>query len=204
MQLFTASPEINLLPFDGMVHYYGPVLSQKDADLCFERLLENIAWKNDEALVFGKHYVTKRKVAWYADRPYSYTYSKITKEALLWTDELLSLKGIVEQLSGESFNSCLLNLYHDGTEAMAWHSDSEKMLKRDGAIASLSFGAERKFGFRHKANKETVSLELEHGSLLMMKGCTQRFWAHKLFPSAKIKTARINLTFRTIITDQPE
>ena len=90
------------------------------------------------------------------------------KKALPWTKELLELKKLVEKETGESFNSCLLNLYHDGTEGMAWHSDAEKDLKKNGAIASLSFGAERKFSFKHKLTKELVSLVLEHGSLLVM------------------------------------
>ena len=116
-----------------------------------------------------------------------------------WTKELLELKKLVEKETGESFNSCLLNLYHDGTEGMAWHSDAEKDLKKNGAIASLSFGAERKFSFKHKLTKELVSLVLEHGSLLVMKDTTQSHWLHRLPPSAKHNKSRINLTFRTIV-----
>jgi alkylated DNA repair dioxygenase AlkB len=121
------------------------------------------------------------------------------KKALPWTKELLELKKLVEKETGESFNSCLLNLYHDGTEGMAWHSDAEKDLKKNGAIASLSFGAERKFSFKHKLTKELVSLVLEHGSLLVMKDTTQSHWLHRLPPSAKHNKSRINLTFRTIV-----
>ena len=116
-----------------------------------------------------------------------------------WTKELLDLKTFIEKQSGEQFNSCLLNLYHDGDEGMAWHSDAEKDLKKNGAIASLSFGAERKFAFKHKLTKETVSLILEHGSLLVMKDNTQTNWLHRLPPTKLIKKPRVNLTFRTIV-----
>ncbi|MCA1744794.1 MAG: alpha-ketoglutarate-dependent dioxygenase AlkB, partial [Bacteroidales bacterium] len=109
------------------------------------------------------------------------------------------LKMVIEKETGETFNSCLLNLYHSGEEGMAWHSDGEKDLKKDGAIASLSFGAERKFAFKHQETKETVSLILEHGSLLIMKGTTQTNWLHRLPPTKRVTTPRVNLTFRTII-----
>jgi alkylated DNA repair dioxygenase AlkB len=110
----------------------------------------------------------------------------------------LQLKEIIENKSGETFNSCLLNLYHSGEEGMAWHSDGEKDLQKNGAIASLSLGAERKFAFKHKTTKRTVSILLEKGSLLIMKGDTQTNWLHRLPPTKKVKTPRINLTFRTV------
>jgi len=190
----------NVLPNGGTVHYYGKLLSKSLSDAYYGALLSNIKWKNDEAIIFGKLIITKRKVAWYAEAPFSYTYSKTTKHALLWTKELLELKHHVEQKTGETFNSCLLNLYHNGDEGMSWHSDGEKDLKKNGAIASLSFGAERKFAFKHKVTKKTVSMILEHGSLLVMKDSTQTNWFHRLPPTTKITTPRINLTFRTIVT----
>jgi alkylated DNA repair dioxygenase AlkB len=137
-------------------------------------------------------------VAWYGDKSYAYTYSKTTKYALPFTKELLALKQLVEMKTGANFNSCLLNLYHNGNEGMSWHSDAEKDLKKDGAIASLSFGAERKFSFKHKIKKEIVSLQLEHGSLLLMKGTTQTHWLHRLPPSTKVNKPRVNITFRSI------
>ena len=162
-------------------------------------LLNTIEWRNDEAIIFGKKIITKRKVAWYGEKPFEYTYSKVTKNALPWTDALLQLKSVIEKESGETFNSCLLNLYHSGEEGMTWHSDGEKDLKKNGAIGSLSIGAERKFSFKHKETKEKVSLVLEHGSLLVMKGSTQTHWLHRLPPTKRITTPRVNLTFRTII-----
>ncbi|WP_300022692.1 alpha-ketoglutarate-dependent dioxygenase AlkB [uncultured Maribacter sp.] len=189
----------NLLPHDGTVHYFGKILNEEDAIHYLNVLLNKIEWKNDEAIIFGKKIITKRKVAWYGEKPFQYTYSKTTKQALPWTTELLELKSKVEQESGETFNSCLLNLYHDGSEGMAWHSDGEKDLKKNGAIASVSFGSERKFAFKHKETKEKVELVLEHGSLLIMKDATQTHWLHRLPPTTKSKTPRVNLTFRTIV-----
>ena len=189
----------NLLPKEGTVNYYGKVLNHVEASNYYKKLLDSIDWQNDVANIFGKQIITKRKVAWYAEKLFEYTYSNNTKSAILFTPELLELKNLVEQKTGETYNSCLLNLYHNGSEGMAWHSDGERDLKEFGAIASLSFGAERKFGFKHKENKETVYIQLEHGSLLVMKDETQHHWMHRLPPITKVNTPRINLTFRTII-----
>lgn len=191
----------NLLPKDGTVNYYGKLFNQKEADQYFQMLLANIDWRNDEAIIFGKKIITRRKVAWYGDKQFQYTYSKITKLALPWTNELLQIKSFTEERTGETFNSCLLNLYHTGEEGMAWHSDGETDLKKNAAIASLTFGAERKFAFKHKQTKEKVELVLEHGSLLVMKGTTQENWLHRLPPTKLISKARVNLTFRTITND---
>jgi alkylated DNA repair dioxygenase AlkB len=177
-------------------------MNKSRADHYFKTLMATIDWRNDEAVIFGKLITTKRKVAWYGDREFEYTYSNVTKHALPWTKELFELKMLTEQASGESYNSCLLNLYHTGEEGMAWHSDGEKDLKKDGAIGSLSFGAERKFSFKHKQTKEVVSVKLEHGSLLVMKGATQTNWLHRLPPTKMVTSPRINLTFRTIIAPQ--
>lgn len=201
MDLFSSehNSKDNLLPKDGEVHYHGPIFSSSLANEYYDKLLTEIAWAPDQALIFGKLITTKREVAWYADKAYSYTYSKITKKALLWTPLLLQIKAAVEKASGETYNACLLNLYHNGSQGMAWHSDGEKDLKKNGAIASVSFGAQRKFAFKHKEDKAVVAVPLEHGSLLVMKGSTQSHWLHRLPPTKKIHSPRINLTFRTIV-----
>lgn len=200
MYLFDFESDVkqNLLPKEGEVYYFGKIFSEEKALHYFDALLHSSKWTHDEINIFGKRIITKRKVAWYGDDNLKYTYSGNTKTALPWTVELLEIKNAIEKRSGEKFNSCLLNLYHSGEEGMGWHSDAEKELKKDGAIASISFGAERKFVFKHKENKKTISLFLENGSLLLMKGTTQTHWLHRLPPTKKIKTPRINLTFRTI------
>lgn len=189
----------NILQKDGIANYYEEVLSLELADIYLSSLLYKIEWKNDEAVMFGKRIITNRKVAWYADKPFKYTYSNNTKLALPWIEELLELKKIVEEKTDESFNSCLLNLYHNGTEGMAWHSDAEKELKKNSAIGSLSLGAERKFSFKHKKSKDVVSLILYHGSLLVIKSSTQSHWLHCLPPTKTVNKPRVNLTFRTMI-----
>lgn len=197
--MFTEDFPINILPKDGVTEYYGKVLDDAEAMHYYRELMRTIAWRNDEAVIFGKHFITKRKVAWYGDRDFSYTYSNTTKEALPWTPELMQLKELVERITGTEYNSCLLNLYHDGSEGMAWHSDDEKSLGKDTSIASLSFGAERKFSMKHRATKETISIMLESGSLLVMKDETQSHWLHCLPKTTRVQTPRINLTFRTMV-----
>lgn len=189
---------MDILPKDGKAHYFGPIFDHQKAQEFFTFLLKRIEWKNDEVMLFGKKIITKRKVAWYAQEVLEYTYSNVTKSAIPFTSKLLELKKMTEECTGETYNSCLLNLYHNGSEGMGWHSDAEKDLKRNGSIASLSFGAERKFVFKHKSSKEKVSVLLEHGSLLEMRGETQLHWLHRLPPTKKILEPRINLTFRTI------
>lgn len=188
----------NLLPYDGTVNYFGRIFPHQIADGFLNRLLVEPIWKPDQAVVFGKVIETRRKVAWYGDEEFEYKYSGITKRALLWNPTLLELKKAVEVKTNERYNSCLLNLYHSGDEGMAWHSDGEKDLKKNGAIASVTFGAERKFSFKHKGTKERVDILLEHGSLLVMKDVTQTHWLHRLPPTKSVTHPRINLTFRTI------
>lgn len=200
MDLFNALDTTqNLLPKNGEVLYFGKIMNEQTADSYFEKLIQDVNWKNDEVKIFGKHIVTKRKVAWYADKGVSYTYSNITKTGLLWIDELLKLKSLVENITKEKYNSCLLNLYHDGDEGMGWHSDDEKSIVKQSAIASISFGAERKFALKHKTSSEMVSQVLNHGSLLVMKGETQTHWLHALTKTKKVKSPRINLTFRKMV-----
>jgi alkylated DNA repair dioxygenase AlkB len=198
MIMFNEYRVSNILNKDGTVNYYGKILSSEESNQYFGLLTQNILWEKDEVIIFGKHIATKRKAAWYGDSEYLYTYSNTTKRALAWTKELSELKQIVEELAGIKFNSCLLNLYHNGNEGMGWHSDDEKPLGKNNSIASLSFGAERKFSFKHKQTKQTVSLVLENGSLLVMKDATQRNWLHSLPKSKNIIQPRINLTFRTM------
>jgi alkylated DNA repair dioxygenase AlkB len=198
MDLFN-NHQTNLLHKDGVVQYFGKVISTENANQFMEALINNIEWKNDEVVIYGKRIVTKRKMAWYGDKAFEYKYSNIIRTALVWTEELLALKARVESHTAESYNSCLLNLYHDGNEGMGWHSDDEKDLKKDGAIASLSLGADRKFGFKHKQDKQSLYLTLEHGSLLLMKEQVQSHWLHSLPKTSKVLKPRINLTFRTIV-----
>lgn len=199
MDLFSNETIENLLPYDGTVLYYGHALGVDACEKYTEALLQTVDWRFDEAVIFGKLIQTKRKVAWYGDAPFTYTYSNVQKTALAWTPELLELKKLVELKTGETYNSCLLNLYPSGNEGMGWHADGEKMLKKEGAIASLSLGATRMFAFKHRDTQAVVKMVLEPGSLLVMRGKTQAHWLHRLPPTKKVLGLRINLTFRTVV-----
>ena len=191
----------NLLPKDGTVHYYGKIFTEEQSEIYYVKLLNEINWQHDVVKIFGKEIITKRKVAFLGDEGISYKYSGKTKIAENWLKFILEIKSTVEQISTEKFNACLLNYYHNGSDAMSWHSDNEKEILKHSAIASVSFGAERKFGFKHNFTKEEISIMLENGSLLIMKDETQIYWKHKLYTNAKITEPRINLTFRTIVND---
>jgi len=192
----------NLLPKDGTVHYYGKIFTEEQSEIYYVKLLKEINWQHDVVKIFGKEIVTKRKVAFLGDEGISYKYSGKNKIAENWLKFILEIKSTVEQISGEKFNACLLNYYHNGSEAMSWHSDNEKEILKHSEIASVSFGAERKFGFKHNFSKEEIFLMLENGSLLIMKDETQIYWKHKLYTNAKITEPRINLTFRTIVNNK--
>ena len=197
MDLFNPQSH-NLLPHNGEAFYFGPLYGTEEADRLFDKLMEEIDWQHDRVRLYGREIVTKREVAWHGNAPYQYTYSHNTKTALPWTPSLEKIKAVVEAKSGDSYNCCLLNLYHSGEEGMAWHADDEKELLPDGAIASVSLGAPRRFIFRNKIDKQKTEILLEHGSLLLMRGSTQSYWEHSLPIMKRVKDARINLTFRTI------
>lgn len=199
MDLFNNSLNQNILPFNGEVIDYGIVLTFEESTRYFNQLFNENFWENDELVLFGKRIVTARKVAWFGDADFQYSYSNTIKKAHSFTQELLKLKSIVEEISGEKFNSCLLNLYHNGNEGLGWHQDNEKELGPNPVIASLSLGAIRKFSFKHISTKTKIDHILQPGSLIVMKGETQNCWLHALPKSKKVLKPRINLTFRTIL-----
>lgn len=186
----------NRLPYDGQVRYWGRVLNNEQAEHFLQRLLNEPHWQHDEAIIYGKHIVTARQYAWYADKCYRYNYSGVARQAQLWIPLLEELRAIVENQTQQKYNSCLLNFYPDGSSGMAWHSDDEKELIKHGSIASLSFGAGRKFALKHKASKEKVDFILGAGDLLEMSGPTQDHWLHSIAKTKKVLQPRINLTFR--------
>ena len=192
----------NLLPKDGIAIYHGVVYTEKEAAQICQFLLDTIPWKQDEVLMFGKLIVTKRKVAWFADAGITYTYAGVKKHGLTWTSNLLQIKEKVESITGAKYNACLLNLYHEGEEGMGWHQDNEVEMVAESSIASLSFGAVRKFAFKHAKTNERLDIVLENGSLLDMKGTIQNNWYHSLPKTKKVKQLRINLTFRLMHENQ--
>lgn len=198
-ELFLPESADNVLPYDGVVQDYGIILEAHQAESYLDYFLTDLNWQHDEAFLYGKHFKTDRKIAWYGDEDYQYHYSGVRKQAQPWNPRLLQLKQQIEQITNHSFNSCLANLYENGTQAMGWHSDDEKSLVStdcETVIASLSLGAKRKFRFKHKHNAELVDVMLHTGQLIVMKGQTQLHWKHMLAKSTKIIEPRVNLTFR--------
>ncbi|WP_216155824.1 alpha-ketoglutarate-dependent dioxygenase AlkB [Polynucleobacter sp. P1-05-14] len=188
----------NILPKDGGAHYHPKVFTEQDCMALMRQLQASLKWEPEQLMMFGRLVTTRRKVAWVADPLCSYTYSGVKKIPQAWTSELVLIKEKLEKASQAEFNSCLLNLYHDGNDGMGWHSDDEKELDPLSPIASLSLGAQRKFAFRHKKDKETISLYLENGSALIMHPPIQEHWQHALLKTKTASDIRINLTFRKI------
>jgi alkylated DNA repair dioxygenase AlkB len=138
-------------------------------------------------------------MALYGNKGIKYNYSGKLHPALPWTEVLLKLKAITEDVTHATYNACLLNLYHSGNEGMGWHADNEREMKAGGSIASWSFGVQRPFVFKHRKSGEKLLIDLEPGSLLEMKGETQEHWLHQLPKRLRISSPRINVTFREMI-----
>ena len=196
MELFPKETNINILPNDGVVLYSPKFIEETECKTYIEKLFNTIEWENEVINLFGNEIIMNRKIAFYADNDINYTYSKNEKIGKKWNEVLIYLKEMVEAKTKTNYNACLLNLYHDGTHGMGWHSDNEKEILENSSIASLSFGANRKFSFKNKKTKQTISLILENGSLLEMKENTQKNWLHALPKTKQTKNIRINLTFR--------
>jgi len=194
--LFQETEQQNLLPQDGIVHYWPGIITGPEADDYFQRLMNEVHWRADEARMYGKHFITRRQFAWYADCTYEYVYSGVARKAMLWIPLVTELKQRVEGVTGQSYQSCLLNLYPDGDSGMSWHQDDEPELRKNGSIASLSFGAQRKFSLKHISTGEKRDVLLDHGDLLEMGGETQSHWRHCVPKTKRVTEPRINLTFR--------
>ncbi|NRF40252.1 alpha-ketoglutarate-dependent dioxygenase AlkB [Pedobacter foliorum] len=190
---------INLLTLPGEAFFHPEFFTEEDSYMYLDRLTEEVEWRQEPIKMFGKEVLQPRFTAFYGDDGVNYTYSGITMYATPWTATLLRIKESIEMMLETKFNACLLNHYRDGKDYMGWHRDNEKNLGKFPVIASVSFGASRIFQFRNYKDKlPIVSIELTHGSLLIMKGGTQQYWEHRL-PKTVVETQpRINLTFRMI------
>ena len=188
---------------DADIRYLPAAFTPSEADELFAALRDGIGWRQEEVIIFGRPRLVPRLVAWHGDRGARYTYSGVSHEPLPWTDALLAIRGRVESLSGHRYNSVLLNLYRDGRDGMGWHADDEPELGRDPVIASVSLGATRRFRLRHRRRRDTVPLDLGHGSLLLMQGPTQHHWMHAVPKTSRPVGERINLTFRQVATGAP-
>lgn len=193
-----ADEGIQLNMVDADVHYYPSFLLPDQALHYFNLLKHKLEWREEQIQLYGKLFKVPRLQAWYGDSEASYRYSNLTMQPNSWIDSLLTLKGLCEQKTSHTYNSVLANLYRDGQDSMGMHSDDEPELGLEPCIASLSLGQERTLIFSHKSSKERIRLPLVSGSLLIMKGKTQKYWQHGIAKTKRPLQARVNLTFRTI------
>lgn len=191
---------INLLPIDGELHYFPNFINQPEASNFFYHLLSCSFWQHDIVKMFGKVIQTKRKTAWMADEQITYTYAGKTKYPIAWETQVYNIKQLVENHTSLYFNACLLNLYANGNEGMAYHADNEPEIIPQSMIVSISLGAERKFVCKHRHLPHIVDLKLAPGSMLIMSGNMQNYWLHALPVAKRIVTPRINLTFRQMLS----
>lgn len=196
-----SKPLPTIIPaIDADLRFWPDFLSATAAEKLFNRLLSDINWRQDTITIFGKKHPLPRLQAWYGDADCHYSYSGLTLGPKPWSEELLTLKTLIEKHCQGQFNSVLANLYRHGQDSNGWHSDDERELGRQPVIASLSLGATRRFRLRHKFQKElpVIDLDLTPGSLLCMSGRSQSHWQHTLPKTARDIGPRINLTFRKI------
>lgn len=187
-----------LLP-DADIEYIEGLYSVEEATELFTVLQQSLDWRHDDIRMFGKIMKVPRLQAWYSDNGLTYRYSNMTLASKPWTATLATLKERISDYCQHDFNAVLANLYRDQHDSVSWHSDDEAELGNMPIIASLSLGAARDFQLKHIDNKEKLTLSLSTGSLLIMRGDTQRYWQHCVPKRAKEIEARINLTFRKII-----
>ncbi|WP_339610446.1 alpha-ketoglutarate-dependent dioxygenase AlkB [uncultured Planktosalinus sp.] len=184
---------------DADISYFPKFYAEDKATKVFNQLLKETPWQQDKITVFGKTHLQPRLTALYADNEKTYSYSNITMHPKPFSPLLKELKTDIEKQCNDAFSTVLLNLYRHGKDSNGWHSDDEKELGKNPAIASLSFGEERWFHLKHKFRPELkTKIILQHGSLLVMKGTTQHFWKHQISKTSREVNPRINLTFRLI------
>jgi alkylated DNA repair dioxygenase AlkB len=196
------SDKRELLPFDGSALLIPRFFSSAESTKYFAQLNEATPWEMPEIVMFGKKYPQAGLSTWFTNTNVSYVYSGIARTPHIMTPLLTDVMNACALASGAEYNSVLVNLYRDGNDSVSWHSDNEEINGSEPTIASVSLGETRRFDLRHKESGETVRVDLEDGSLLVMSGLSQHCWVHQI---AKTKTKvgpRINLTYRRVVTSQ--
>jgi len=192
----------NLLPERGEALLYPGFFAGPEAEILFRRLEKEVPWRQEAIRIFGRSVNQPRLISWFADPGAAYGYSGIRLEAAAWTPLLLEIKARVEEAAGTTFNGLLLNYYRGGQDSMGWHRDNEPELGPHPVIASVSFGAPRRFLLRRVGQKDQkVEVSLGEGSLLLMRGESQTAWEHSVPKTAKAFGPRVNLTFRKILRE---
>jgi alkylated DNA repair dioxygenase AlkB len=190
----------SIIEGEANVTLYDEWMDETTATDLLDELQQLPDWTVDTITLFGKKIICPRLTSWYGDIGIRYSYSGVTHVAKAWPQSLLKLRNKLDAQFDTHFNSVLCNYYRHGVDYMGWHSDDEKEIAADSCIASISLGVMRKFQFRHKLRKELISIDLKHGSLLLMGRQTQQYWQHRLPRNKHVVAQRINLTFRRIDT----
>jgi alkylated DNA repair dioxygenase AlkB len=181
---------------DAPVRLIPGFLAPDRADETLARLLVELPWARRTSKMYGKDAPVPRMEVWIADHPY--TYSGRTYQATSWTQTLLRVKVEVEAAAGSTFNSVLANRYENERDSVGWHADNEPEMSNEHPIASLSLGAKRNFQLR-RGSGPVQTIELGHGSLLVMGAGMQKEWKHQVPKSKSPCGLRVNLTFRWMI-----
>lgn len=185
-----------LVDFDGEVHYYEKFIAESRSEMLFNYLENNVLWTNEKVRMFGKLLELRRKTAWFSLNGDNYKYSGVEHIAQKLDYKLENLRSEVERVTASTFNSYLLNYYHDEKDYMGLHKDNETSMQKGSAIASVSLGAARTFIMVHQTSQIQLQQVLSPGSLLVMTGAFQRFWKHGILKELNPKGPRINITFR--------
>ena len=190
----------NLLPYDGNLSYNQNFYSDEKAIEIFNALKTYTEYEQRIIKIFGKEINAPRLEAFYSKNKQNYSYSGQTLQGNIFTPMIEDICMEVEAFTGACFNSVLINVYRDGQDSNGWHSDNEKELGINPVIASLSFGASRNIHFRHNKTNLKKTIEMENGSIMVMGGAIQHHWKHQVPKTSKVKSTRINMTFRWIIS----
>ncbi|MEX3605651.1 MAG: alpha-ketoglutarate-dependent dioxygenase AlkB [Burkholderia sp.] len=178
--------------------WYPDWLPRQTADAFFVRVLVEVDWQQQSIRTPRGLVPMPRLTAWQGEPEAVYVYSGIRNVPAPWTEAVAELRRLAEATCGARFNSVLLNRYRSGSDSMSWHSDNELELGASPVIASLSLGAPRGFDLRHNASRALRAYRLTHGSLLVMRGVTQRDWSHRVAKVRAVQGERLNLTFRLV------
>lgn len=200
-QIDTDAPFRRIAVSDADLLYWPQIRINAPTAEVLRELIERTPWRNESLVLWGKRYPQPRLTAWYGDADSRYEYSGVALDPLPWTPPLLDIRASIERATGHRFNSVLLNYYRNERDSMGMHSDDEAELGEQPAIASFSLGEARTVVFKHKTDRmrKSIRIELGDGSLLLMRGATQRNWKHGIGKSKRPLGARVNLTFRRIV-----
>ncbi|CAM3878905.1 alpha-ketoglutarate-dependent dioxygenase AlkB [Flavobacterium cucumis] len=199
LDLFPKEKIIIPLP-DAVFEFYPNFFNKEEADMLFDKLINETPWQQDDITIFGKKIAQPRLTCLFGNEGKPYSYSGLTMQPHPWNPTLIFIKERIEQISNLHFTTVLANLYRNEKDSNGWHADNEKELGRNPIIASVSFGEERKFQLKHNINSNAkMTLNLNHGSLLLMKEGSQVHYKHQIPKASQSKKARVNLTFRMIL-----